>query len=92
MAIFLFADIIQNQQVLQQSMVQVMTDLNKIKGALLKSNMQETDEMFEPTRHSTPEGLFAFCDSLAADPSKRDLFVSVIFLMYVIRVFISRCL
>lgn len=76
--VLVITDIIQNQEVLQQSMLQVMTDLNKIKAALLKSNMQECDAMYEAKRHTTEEGFLGFCEGINEDSSKRDLFVGFI--------------
>ncbi len=73
------AEILDNQHVFQQSLLQVMTDITKIKAALVKSNLQETDDLFQPTKHTTMDGFIAFCDTLTIDPSKRDLFVSNLF-------------
>lgn len=74
--IILFTEILRNQHVLQQSMLAMMTDLNKIKAALLKTNLQETEDIFEPKRAKTEEEFLAFCEGISGDSSKRDLFVS----------------
>ena len=75
------SEILRNQKALQESLVALMTDVNKIKGALLKSNVQDTEGMFECDRHDTVESFTRFCDTLSSDSSKLQLYVGIISLL-----------